>query len=231
MLSFVTDAVTNLTKGERTRQALLDAAVRRFAADGYRTTSLADIAREAGITPAAAYPYFGGKDGLFTAAVDADAAGLIDEAVFHVVDDRFDGDWVELIAKLLAGLEHHPLARRILAGLEPEHTERLLNIPALADLRVGIAALIRTQQSSGLVRTDIDPELISAGLVTSVMALLIAALQTGVSPEGEATAGVLALFEAALKPPALQQSATTTARSRSRHATRGTKPASRSQAS
>src|SRR5438045_6729250 len=103
------------TKGERTRQALLDSAVRRFAADGYRATSLADIAREAGITPAAAYPYFGGKDGLFTAAVDADAAGLIDEAVFHVVDDRFDGDWVELIAKLLAGLEHHPLARRILA--------------------------------------------------------------------------------------------------------------------
>ena len=34
------------------------------------------------------------------------------------------------------------------------------------------------------------------------MALLIAALQTNVSPEGEATAGVLALFEAALKPPA-----------------------------
>src|SRR5437868_4488811 len=99
-----------VTKGERTRQALLDAAIRRFAADGYRATSL-------------------------------------------------------------------------------------------ADLRVGIAALIRTQQASGLVRTDIDPDVISAGLVTSVMALLIAALQTGVSPEGEATAGVLALFEAALKPP------------------------------
>src|SRR5206468_13079341 len=109
-----------VTKGERTRQALLEAAVRRFAADGYRATSLADVARDAGITPAAAYPYFGGKDGLFTEAVDADAAGLIDEAVLHVVGAGFEGNWVELIGKLLAGLEHHPLARRILAGLAPD---------------------------------------------------------------------------------------------------------------
>src|SRR6266545_4993894 len=35
-------------KGERTRQRLLDIAVRRFAADGFRRTSVSDIAREAG---------------------------------------------------------------------------------------------------------------------------------------------------------------------------------------
>src|SRR5215211_4621154 len=67
-------------KGERTRQRLLDIAVRRFAADGFRRTSVSDIAREAGLTPAAAYAYFAGKDGLFQAAVDADASALIEAA-------------------------------------------------------------------------------------------------------------------------------------------------------
>ena len=40
-------------KGERTRRRLLDIAVQRFAADGFRRTSVSDIAREAGLTPAA----------------------------------------------------------------------------------------------------------------------------------------------------------------------------------
>src|SRR5262249_56215036 len=64
-------------KGERTRQRLLDIAIRRFAEDGFRRTSLSDIARAAGLTPAAAYAYFAGKGGLFQAAVDADAGALI----------------------------------------------------------------------------------------------------------------------------------------------------------
>ena len=54
--------------------------MRRFAADGFRRTSVSDIAREAGLTPAAAYAYFAGKEGLFQAAVDADAGALIEGA-------------------------------------------------------------------------------------------------------------------------------------------------------
>ena len=42
-------------KGERTRARLLEIAIRRFAADGFRRTSVSDIAREAGLSPAAAY--------------------------------------------------------------------------------------------------------------------------------------------------------------------------------
>jgi len=38
------------SKGDRTRQRLLEIAVKRFAADGYRRTSVSDIARDAGLT-------------------------------------------------------------------------------------------------------------------------------------------------------------------------------------
>ena len=68
------------TKGDRTRSLLLEIAVRRFALDGYRRTSVSDIAREAHLSPAAVYAYFTGKEALFEAAVDLDAGALVDRA-------------------------------------------------------------------------------------------------------------------------------------------------------
>lgn len=195
------DTPTTVTKGARTRQALLDNAVRRFAADGFRATAVADIARDAGVTPAAAYAYFDGKEGLFAAAVDSDAAGLIHEALDGVLSGRFDSDWASLIGALVSALDGHPLARRILGGLEPDHTERLLDIPALTELRKGIAEQLRVGQAAGEIRTDIDPGLIAAGLETTVMAILIASLQTGVPAAGDRSAGVIALLEAAVRAP------------------------------
>ncbi|HZU73645.1 MAG TPA: TetR/AcrR family transcriptional regulator [Acidimicrobiales bacterium] len=189
-----------LTKGARTRQNLLECAVRRFAADGFRAASVSDIARDAGVSPAAAYAYFENKEALFTAAVDTDAAGLIQGAVEPLLEGSFDTDWSQLIAALIAGLDAHPLARRVLAGLEPDHTARLLGIAALADLRRSIAERLAAGQARGLVRSDIDPWLVAAGLETTVMALLIAALQVGVPAAGDNLAGVVALLEAALRP-------------------------------
>jgi AcrR family transcriptional regulator len=187
-------------KGVRTRDALLANAVRRFAGDGFRGTSVAEVARDSGLTPAAAYAYFESKEALFAAAVDADAAGLVAEALPDVVSGTFAGDWSSLVPALLAALGRHPLARRVLAGLEPDHTELLLDIPALTDLRHAIADQLRQGQQDGEVRRDIDPRLVAAGLETVVMSILIAVLQTGISPLGERAEGVVALLDAAIRP-------------------------------
>jgi AcrR family transcriptional regulator len=191
-----------VTKGERTRETLLAHAIRRFAADGYRGTSVAEVARDSRVTPAATYAYFPSKEALFLAAVDLDAAGLVEKALPGVLDGHFAGEWSNLVVSLLAALEEHPLAKRVLSGLEPERTERLLEIPALADLREGIAEQLREGQRQGDVRGDIDPVLMAEGLQTIVLSILIAVLQTGVAPAGPRAAGVVALFDAALLPPA-----------------------------
>ena len=60
-------------RGTGPAERLLELAVGRFAADGYRRTSVSDIARDADLTPAAVYAYFANKEALFQAAVDADA--------------------------------------------------------------------------------------------------------------------------------------------------------------
>ena len=72
------------SKGERTRRSILDAAIVRFAREGYRSTSLSAVARDAGLSPSAIYPYFPNKEALFIAAVDEDAAGEIEDGMAGV---------------------------------------------------------------------------------------------------------------------------------------------------
>src|SRR5689334_25384946 len=57
---------------EETRTAILTAARRRFAADGYQRATIRAIAADAGIDPSMVMRYYGSKDQLFAAAVDVD---------------------------------------------------------------------------------------------------------------------------------------------------------------
>lgn len=57
-------------RSAETRERILRAARLRFAESGYARTSLADIAREAGITPRAIYHYVDSKPELFAQAAD-----------------------------------------------------------------------------------------------------------------------------------------------------------------
>lgn len=66
--------MTNKQRGRRpgetqTRQAIVAAARRMFAADGYQATSLRSIAREAGVDPALVLHFYAGKEELFAVAV------------------------------------------------------------------------------------------------------------------------------------------------------------------
>lgn len=187
-----------MSKGERTRRALLSAAIVRFAREGYRPASVADIARDAGLSPTAAYAYFVNKEALFLAAVDEDAAGEIGEALTTVLEGHWNGDWRHLINTLVDALDRHPLARRVLAGLEPEFTVRLLGIAALEQLRKGLGELLASEQLTGQVRADIDPQQLAGGLVTIVISLLIAILQTGADATGVLGDEVLAVLDASL---------------------------------
>src|SRR3974390_2869693 len=123
-------------KGAQTRRAILNAAIVRFGRAGYRATAVADIARDAGVGPTLAYAYFPNKEALFLAAVDEDAASVMGQGLVGALGRSAVADWRQLLLVTLIGaLDEHPLARRLLAGLEPEVTARVLDIPALAELR------------------------------------------------------------------------------------------------
>jgi len=191
-----------LSKGEVTRQAILEAAIARFGRDGYRATSVADIARDASVGGTVAYAYFPNKEALFLAALDEDAAAVIREGLTTVMSDGGIQDWRQtLIFTLVGAVDAHPLARRVLAGLEPDVTERVLEIPALADLRKACIERIRSEQISGAVRADIDPVSIGNGVVSIMLSLLMSVVQVGSNVAVAYGNDVAAVFEAALDAP------------------------------
>jgi len=189
------------TKGARTRLALLQAAIERFARDGYRATSVAEIARAAQLSSTAAYVYFPNKEALFIAAVDEDASGVVNKGIGLILAADQSQQWREdLLQTLLDALDDHPLARRVLGGLEPEFTVRLLDIPVLAELRKVYSDRLVAQQLAGDIRADIDPHRMAGGVLTIVLSMLMSLIQTGLDPTEPRVADVHAVFEAALAP-------------------------------
>ncbi|MGQ0832086.1 MAG: TetR/AcrR family transcriptional regulator [Microthrixaceae bacterium] len=189
------------TKGERTREAILRAAIVRFGRDGYRATSVADVARDAGVGGTVPYAYFADKETLFLAAIDDDAAAVIREGLHTVITSPGIHDWRQtLIFTLVEAVDQHPLARRLLAGLEPEVTDRVLEIPALTELRKAIVERLRGEQTTGAVRDDIDPVAVGNGVVAIMLSLLMSVVQVGRGAALTYGTDVAAVFEAALDP-------------------------------
>ena len=141
------------SRGERTREAILAAATDRFARDGYARTSVADISRDAGIGATTAYVHYANKETLFLAAVDADLTALFGEfgdTLARLDPDERPAD--RILDAVLATVAVHPLAERLLAGLEPTFTERVLESEAFGELRRAIAVLLRIAQTEGNIR-------------------------------------------------------------------------------
>ena len=190
------------SKGEQTREAILRAAVARFGRDGYRSTSVADIARDASVGGTVAYAYFTNKEALFLAAIDRDAAAAIHDGLAGVLDTPGGPDWRQLLfVSLVGALDDHPLARRLLAGLEPDVTDRVLELPALADLRAASAERLRADQRLGTVRPDVDPDTMAEGFVAIVISLLMSVVQFGEGAAARFADGIVAVFEAAVATP------------------------------
>ena len=187
-------------KAERSRLALIDVAVQRFARDGLRGSSIAAIARDAGVSRTLAYAYFADGADLFRAALDQDSAGLIGEVLTPLISEQFDDlSWREgAIRDLVEGLDRYPLARRVMAGLEPDAAADLLALPALEELRRLIGDRIAEGQEVGLVHLDVDPHLMGRGIVTIWITVLMAAVQFGLDGLDEELASIRAIVESAV---------------------------------
>lgn len=64
-------------RGERTRELLVESALREFAARGFHETSVDDIAGGAEVSRATLYQYFESKEALFVELIDASGARLL----------------------------------------------------------------------------------------------------------------------------------------------------------
>ncbi|MBB5915490.1 AcrR family transcriptional regulator [Nocardia transvalensis] len=155
-----------LAKGEDRRQRILGVAQRMLTRNGWRSTTLAQIAREAGVSPAGLLHHFQSKDQLLHAVLDArDAA--------DAASADLNGDLVTEINKVAARIEASPelvgtFVVMLVENLLPEAPlhDRLLDRWKVA---VAIVAdIIRRNQQTGRYRPDLDPDLRAIEIVAFI---------------------------------------------------------------
>jgi AcrR family transcriptional regulator len=145
---------TLLAKGEDRKQRILQVAERLLARYGWRSTSLAQIAKEAGVSPAGLLHHFESKEQLLNAVLDARDADDDTHA------DR-SGDLVTEICRVAERFHRAPelvgtftvLLIENIAPDAPLH-DRLLH--RQRDAVSIVAGLIENGQRAGRYRKDID---------------------------------------------------------------------------
>ncbi len=146
---------TLLAKGEDRKQLILQIAERLLARNGWRNTSLAQIAKEAGVSPAGLLHHFESKEQLLNAVLDA----RDDDDDLHA--DR-EGDLVTQICRVAERFERAPellgtftvLLIENIAPDAPLHDRLVQRQQAAIDI---VAGLIRRAQVAGVYRNDFDP--------------------------------------------------------------------------
>jgi AcrR family transcriptional regulator len=184
-----------------TRRALVRAARRRFATDGYRATTVRQIAADVGVNVALINRYFVSKEGLFEACMrrtsdelDTEAApdvtgvdALVARLVAHVVNAPDGDDPLQLLLLMRSSgdenadrvrrstLEHFTQKLAASAGWSPEHPDTaqiLLRAQIAIATMVGVV-MLRTSAATDPIATAGADEL--AGPLGQVFRLLLGA--------------------------------------------------------
>jgi AcrR family transcriptional regulator len=157
-------------RGEATRRRIVDAAIELFAASGYRGTSLADLAKRAGMTHQALLYYFGSKERL-----------LLDVVAERERQERVGYPAIAEGQPMISHLHHTAQVvssdRRLARLYVVLAAENLDGDDALHDFFVDryrstrrlIALAVDRDRTAGLVRGDVDPEQIGREVLAVLM--------------------------------------------------------------
>ncbi|MFT3803581.1 MAG: TetR/AcrR family transcriptional regulator [Burkholderiaceae bacterium] len=144
-----------------TRARLLEAAIDEFSNQGYSGARTERIARHAGTNIRMLYHYFGGKDALYVAVLEAVIADLRHDEL------QLDTDVVEPLAGLLQIADFvdrhfatHPRLRKLLAFEnlnEARHLARSNRIPEMSSPLIAlIGRLLARGTAAGAIRPGIE---------------------------------------------------------------------------
>ncbi len=171
--------------GEDRRRAILDAAVRVFARDGYHTSRVGDIAEEAGVAHGLLYHYFPSKG--------------------EVLATVFRENWGDLLARFRAVEESDEPADEKLRGIAKILLRTWRNDPALVtvmvrevarsphlseqvdDVREGFASIervIEQGQAEGTFRAGLDAR-IASWVVYGALEEILTGWVLGQLPDGD----------------------------------------------
>lgn len=163
------------TRGETTRQKLLDAAARHFAAAGYHGTSFNDLIAESGVSKGACYHHFRSKEDLALATYRATQERLIRglasaaEGLSSPAEQLFT--WLRVRARAFAKDPTLQCLPRLSSDLAKDpalaHHVKAMHSAAIH----AISAQARRAQEAGELRRDLDAALVGRVLFAALVGI------------------------------------------------------------
>lgn len=140
---------------EAQRARITAAAVRVFSEKGYHATPVADVAAEAGVSPAYVFRLFPGKLGVFVAAVE-DTYERVAEALAAAGESSAESDPTARLASMtnayIALVEDRDLI------MMQAHAQSASSVPEIRDaVRSGLGEVVRAvERASGAAPADVQ---------------------------------------------------------------------------
>jgi AcrR family transcriptional regulator len=163
---------------EETRERLLDAAARVFELKGYEGATVAQIAREAGVSSGAIYAHYAGKAELLAAALRTHS----ERATASVLPPGSRTDAATLLLALgsrLGSREHEAAALLVEALLASRRDAELAQVlaGALGERERLMAGVIAGGQGEGVLDEDVSPAVAARfALMLSLGSMLVRSL-------------------------------------------------------
>ncbi len=164
-----------IARGERTRQALMDAAFEEIHLNGYRAASLNDILKAAGCTKGSLYHHFPDKHALGLAAIADNIDRFIGEnwvtplkaaenpidAIQSIIMQHITG---EIYTDMRLGCPVQNLSQEM-SGLDEDFRTYLQSVQDT--WRTAIADALERGQKNGTVRQDINTQAVATMIIAT----------------------------------------------------------------
>jgi AcrR family transcriptional regulator len=194
--------LTRAEQQEQTHERLLAAGRTVLAKRGFLAATVEEIAAEAGYTRGAVYKHFGGKEGLWLAAMAAQAEahlGLLDQALAAAVDQSGvvraltpvavadDGEaarWSATTAEFLAAVAGQPETAAAVVAAQKRHEEEIVTVLDKHCQRLGLrpalplphlVAVLGALGGGLSLRRGMDPTVDVGAIMSGVLAVMFQA--------------------------------------------------------
>jgi TetR/AcrR family transcriptional regulator len=160
------------------RDQILDAAERLFAAQGFARTTIKDLGREAGVNSALLYYYFADKDELYREVLRRFVSRLVARTMSELTAAGTPDARIRALltaqAELLIANPHLPrLMVRELAESEGAHAVEQFHLLASTTFR-RLCELIESGQRGGIFRKNIDARFAAISTISQVVYFFVA---------------------------------------------------------
>ncbi len=157
------------------RRAILDAAVRVFARQGYHSTRVADIADEAGVAYGLVYHYFRSKEAVMTELFSERWSLLLSASDALLERDIPAREKLDGIAGfIIDSYRHDPELMKVII-IEVTRAANSFGATHLPEIRRAydsVARIVAEAQRDGLYRTDVDPDFVGMWFYGAIEQLL-----------------------------------------------------------